>query len=192
MVGSASVFAHNSETKNQPKEEVFGRTSLWTSGQKLRSGLPSPGKKASWHGHSARTSTKKSFGLKNFGLIFHSPSTRRENPYEPLDIPIRNNIIADTDRPITPNNFWGFNKHNSQAKLHHLVLSLLGRSTPRLHPKYSQRINWRNKFTSVTPKNSRRINCVILMGPMVLLGLPIPTLEISEKVPWSSNYRYRR
>ena len=33
-----------SETKNQPKEEVFGRTSLRTSGQKLRSGPPNAGK----------------------------------------------------------------------------------------------------------------------------------------------------
>ena len=41
-----------SETKNQPKEEVFGRTSLQTSGQKLRSGCPNPGKK---NKHLART-----------------------------------------------------------------------------------------------------------------------------------------
>ena len=33
-----------SGTKNQPKEEVLGRTSLRTSGQKLRSGPPNPGK----------------------------------------------------------------------------------------------------------------------------------------------------
>ena len=46
--------------------------------------------------------------------------------------------------PITPNNFWGFNKRNSQEKLHALVLSLLGRITPPITPKYSQRINWRN------------------------------------------------
>ena len=32
------------ERKNQPKEEVLGRTSLRTSGQKLRSGPPNPGK----------------------------------------------------------------------------------------------------------------------------------------------------
>ena len=49
--------------------------------------------------------------------------------------------------PITPNDFWGFNKHNSQAKLHHLVLSLLGRNTwptPSFTPENSQGINWRN------------------------------------------------
>ena len=52
--------ALESDSKNQPKEEVFGRTSLRTSGQKLRSGPPNPGKKqAFWHGHAARTSTKK-------------------------------------------------------------------------------------------------------------------------------------
>ena len=44
-----------------------------TSGQKLRSGPPSPGKKqAVWHGHPVRMSMKKNFGLKNFGLIFCS------------------------------------------------------------------------------------------------------------------------
>ena len=47
--------------------------------------------------------------------------------------------------PITPNNSWGFNKSNSQEALHLLVLSLLGRSTAPITPKYSQRINWRNK-----------------------------------------------
>ena len=45
--------------KISPKTEVFGRTSLRTSGQKLRSGPPNPGKQAFWHGHAARTSTKK-------------------------------------------------------------------------------------------------------------------------------------
>ena len=60
-----------SETKNQPKEEVFGRTSLRTSGQTLRSGPPNPGKKTFWHGRVARTSTNN-FCLKNFGPIFRS------------------------------------------------------------------------------------------------------------------------
>ena len=45
--------------KISPKTEVFGRTSLRTSGQKLRSGPPNPGKQAFRHGHAARTSTKK-------------------------------------------------------------------------------------------------------------------------------------
>ena len=49
----------NKETKNQPKEEVLGWTSLRTTGQKLRSDPPNPGKQAFRHGHSARTSTKK-------------------------------------------------------------------------------------------------------------------------------------
>ena len=49
-----------SETKNQPKEEVLGRMSLWTSGQKLRSGPPIPGKKQAFrHRHAPRTSTKE-------------------------------------------------------------------------------------------------------------------------------------
>ena len=39
--------------------------------------------------------------------------------------------------------------------------------TQSFTPKYSQGINWRNKFTSVTPENSWGINCVILAGPMV-------------------------
>ena len=37
-------LVRNSGTKIQPKEEVFGRISLRTSGQKLRSGPPNPGK----------------------------------------------------------------------------------------------------------------------------------------------------
>ena len=48
--------SHTSEAKNQPKEEVFGRTSLRTSGQKLRSGPPNLGKKTSIL---ARTYTQK-------------------------------------------------------------------------------------------------------------------------------------
>ena len=68
--------------------------------------------------------------------------------------------------PITPNKFWGFNKRNSQEKLHHPVLFLSGKYTP-FTPKYSQGINLRNKFTSVTPENSWGINCVILEGTMV-------------------------
>ena len=55
--------------KISPKTEVFGQTSLRTSGQKLWSGPPNLEKQAFWHGHAARTSTKK---LKNFGLIFRS------------------------------------------------------------------------------------------------------------------------
>ena len=51
-----------SETTNQPKEEVFGQTSLRSSSQKLRSGPPNPGKQkkqAFWNGHAGRTSTKE-------------------------------------------------------------------------------------------------------------------------------------
>ena len=33
-----------SGTQKQPKEEAFGRISLWTSGEKLQSGSPNPGK----------------------------------------------------------------------------------------------------------------------------------------------------
>ena len=35
--------------------------------------------------------------------------------------------------PITPNKFWGFNKRNSQEKLHHPVLCLLGKVHHLLH-----------------------------------------------------------
>ena len=55
----ASFVPLSSGTKNQPKEEVLARISLRTSGQKLRSGPPSPGKQAFWDGHPARTSMKK-------------------------------------------------------------------------------------------------------------------------------------
>ena len=45
--------------KISPKTEVFGRTSLRTPGQKLRSALRILDKQAFWHGRAARTSTKK-------------------------------------------------------------------------------------------------------------------------------------
>ena len=51
-----------SGTKIQPKEEVFGRISLRTSGQKLRSGPPNPGKKQAFGTFleiPARTSMRK-------------------------------------------------------------------------------------------------------------------------------------
>ena len=56
---------------------------------------------------------------------------------------------------------------NSQEKLHHPVLSLLGKIMQSFTPKYSQGINWRNKFHPVTPENSWGNNCVIVGGPMV-------------------------
>ena len=48
--------------------------------------------------------------------------------------------------PITPNHFWGFNKRNSQERLHQPVLSLSGKITPSFTPKYSQGIKWRSEF----------------------------------------------
>ena len=61
-----------SGTKNQPKEEVLARISLRTSGQKLRSGPPNPGK-TSILGRTSRADVhEKNFGQKNFGLIFRS------------------------------------------------------------------------------------------------------------------------
>ena len=61
-----------SGTKIQPKEEVFGRTSLRTSRQKLRSGPPNPGKTKHFGTDMPRGHPRKNFGLKNFGLIFRS------------------------------------------------------------------------------------------------------------------------
>ena len=46
----------------------------------------------------------------------------------------------------------------------------LGRSTLPITPKHSQIIKWCDNFISVTPENSRGINCVILMGPMAPRG----------------------
>ena len=65
-------MAHKSGTKIQPKEEVFGRRSLRTSGQKLRSGPPNPGKISILAPTSRADVHEKNFGLKNFGLIFRS------------------------------------------------------------------------------------------------------------------------
>ena len=58
--------------KVSPKTEVFGRTSLRTSGQKLRSGPPNPGKNKHLGTDMPRGRPRKNFGLKNFGLMFRS------------------------------------------------------------------------------------------------------------------------
>ena len=69
--------------------------------------------------------------------------------------------------PITTNQFWGFNKRNSQEKLHHPALSLSG----KLHNLLHRNILWEFalviNFTSVTPEKSWGINSVILEGLMV-------------------------
>ena len=67
---------HCSETKNQSKEEVFGRTSLRTSGQKLRSGPPNLKTKTFWLAHAARTSTKKTQSEK-LGADFPFPNINK-------------------------------------------------------------------------------------------------------------------
>ena len=59
---TTSIPGIDSGKKIQPKEEVFGRISLRTSGQKLRSGPPileTKKKQAFWNGHPARTSMRK-------------------------------------------------------------------------------------------------------------------------------------
>ena len=48
------IYIYISETKKKPKEEIFGRTSLRTCGQKLRSGPPTPGQKNIRHGQNER------------------------------------------------------------------------------------------------------------------------------------------
>ena len=70
-----------------------------------------------------------------------------EIPFELLGhLIFRELISVIITPPITPNDFWGFNKRNFQEKLHLLLLSLLGMSPPPITPQYSQRINRRNKF----------------------------------------------
>ena len=64
------------ERKISPKTEVFGRTSLRTSGQKLRSGPPNPGKNKHFGTDMPRGRPQKNFGLKNFGLIFRTLAAR--------------------------------------------------------------------------------------------------------------------
>ena len=59
---------YSQKQKISRKREFFGRTSLWTSGQKLRSGPPNPG-----------GCPRKNFGLKNFGLTFRSVYSLRDN-----------------------------------------------------------------------------------------------------------------
>ena len=71
--GTSVKTAKCPETKDQPKGEVFGRTSMRTSGQKRLSGPPKPGKKNKHFGMDMpRGRPRKNFGLKNFGLIFRS------------------------------------------------------------------------------------------------------------------------
>ena len=89
--------------------------------------------------------------------------------------------------PITPNKFWGFNKHNSQDN--YITLSCPYQEI--LHNLLHQHILRESigvvNFTSVTPENSWGINCVILAGPMVtqqdnnkiwILGSFVPSLDL--------------
>ena len=70
------IQAKTKKRKISPKTEVFGRTSLRTSGQKLRSGPPNPGKTSiSARACRADVHKKKKIGLKNFRLIFRSLKT---------------------------------------------------------------------------------------------------------------------
>ena len=60
--------------KEQPKEEVLGRISLRTSGQKLRSGPPNPGKQAFWDGPARKKNPNPNFLVRIFsgGVgVFH-------------------------------------------------------------------------------------------------------------------------
>ena len=70
--------------------------------------------------------------------------------------------------PITPNEFLGFKKRNSQETLHHPVLSVLGKITQSCTQNSLRELIGVINFTSVTPDNSWGINCVILEGPMVV------------------------
>ena len=75
------------------------------------------------------------------GKVYHSNFLDYTSPFYFSRINVHNNYTTNYTKT-----FWGFNKRNSQESLHLLVLSLLGRSTPPITPKYSLRINWRNKF----------------------------------------------
>ena len=70
----------NPRTKSKPKEEVLGRISLRTSGQKLGQAIQILEKRAFRQGHPARTSTKK-LQSENFGLIFRSFKTDSATHY---------------------------------------------------------------------------------------------------------------
>ena len=63
-----------SGTKIQPKEEVFGRISLRTSGQKLRSGPPNPGKKSNLERTSRADVHEKTSVLKKLRADFPFPT----------------------------------------------------------------------------------------------------------------------
>ena len=70
--------------------------------------------------------------------------------------------------PITPNNFWGFNKRNSPGKITpSCVVPLRKEHTTELHQNILREFIGAMHFTSVTTENSRGIKCVILMGLMV-------------------------
>ena len=63
-----------------------------------------------------------------------------------------------------------FNKRNSQEKLHHPILSLLGKLHHLLHQYILREFIGVINLTSVRTENSWGINCVILEGPKVPLG----------------------
>ena len=106
-----------------------------------------------WTCYSAQ-STQSSQGLIRIGCIMSSLGALSSNQlkHSCMRHTIRTSLITPhhffrelisviVALPITPSNFWRFDKRNSQEKIHLLVLPLLGRSTPPITPKYSQIIN---------------------------------------------------
>ena len=67
-------------------------------------------------------------------------------------------------------------------------MSLLGNITQSFTPKYSQGIDWRNKFTSVTPENSWGINCGNPSGPNGSGPVLRDTARLSQRYPHIARY----
>ena len=83
---------------------------------------------------------------------------------------------------ITPNNCWGFNKRNFQGNYTSLRRPSWERAHHRLHQNILRELIGVMNFTSVTPENSRGINCVIQMGPMVITKILAP-MKIKSALP---------
>ena len=82
-------------------------------------------------------------------------------------LPIISVIISP---PITPNQFWGFTKRNSQKKITPPCLVPVRKKVHNLlHQNVLGELISVICFTSVTPEHSWGINCVILEGPMAIL-----------------------
>ena len=87
-------YTQESGTKIQPKEEVLGRISLRTSGQKLRSDPPNPGRKKNIFARTSRADVMKKLWSEKLRADFSFPKESPELHKNILGSVISYDIVA--------------------------------------------------------------------------------------------------